>query len=73
MCRARHGHKHFVKKIFIYNYYTWVRHDNGRIRNRAMMYYVVVLRNEIGQLLDGNILRKKGEGMSNHYLVEEKL
>ena len=32
--------------------YTWMRQDIGRVVDRAMMDYVIVLKNIIGRLLD---------------------
>ena len=51
----------------------WIRQDNGRVVHRAMMDYVVVLRNIIGLLLDVRVLRGEGGGMSNPFLVEGNL
>ena len=52
--------------------YIWMRQDNGRAVDRAMMDCVVVLRNVIGRLLDVRVLKGEG-GMSDHFLVEGKL
>ena len=62
----------FFKKKDIYKY-TWVRQEDGRVVDRALMDYVVVSRNVIGRLLDVRVLRGESGGMSDHYLVEGKL
>ena len=53
--------------------YTWMRNDNERVVDRAMMDYVVVLRKVIGRLLNVRALRGEEGGMSDHFLVEGKL
>ena len=48
-----------------------MKQDNGRVVDGAMMYYVVVFSNVIGQLLDVRVLRGEGGDMSDHLIERE--
>ena len=50
-----------------------MRQDNGRVVDRAMMDYMVVLRNVIGRLMYVRVFIGKGGAMSDHSFVEGKL
>ncbi|MCP4264721.1 MAG: hypothetical protein GY777_03945, partial [Candidatus Brocadiaceae bacterium] len=52
---------------------TWVRVDNERVVDRAVMDYVLIERGMVGRLLGVHVYRGKGGGMSDHYLVEGRL
>lgn len=53
--------------------YTWVRQENGRVVDRALMDYVIVSKKGRDRLLDVRVLRGEGGGMSDHFLVEGRL
>ena len=60
------------KKRMIHKY-TWERVAHGRVVDRALMDFVIVSRRLRGRLLDVNVMRGAAGGMSDHYLVEEKM
>ena len=47
-----------------------MRQEHERVVDRAMMDYVVMSRNVTGQLLEVRVLRREGDGMSGHFLLE---
>ncbi len=65
------GNSMFKKKEV--NKYTWVRVDNGRMVERAVMDYVLIERGMVGRLLDVHVFRGEAGGMSDHFLVEGRL
>lgn len=65
------GNSWFKKKSV--NKYTWMRVDGGRVVDRAMMDYVVIMRRLVGRLKDVHVRRGEGAGMSDHFLVEARI
>ena len=61
-----------VKKKDVYKY-TWVRMAEGRLVDRALMDNVLLPKRMLGRLLDVNVLRVEGVGMSYNFLVEARL
>ena len=53
--------------------YTWQRQAHGNVVDRALMDYIIISKECIGRLLDVNVLRGAGRGISDHFLVEGKL
>ena len=62
----------FFKKKWI-NKYTWIRMANGRVIERAFMYYVLITKRMIGRLKDVHVFRGVASGMPDHFLVEAKV
>ena len=65
------GNSLFKKKDI--NKYTWSRIERGRVRERALMDYVLVKRRMSGRLKDVHVYRGVTAGMSDHFLVEGKM
>ena len=65
------GNSYFKKKVI--HKYTWIRNAHGRIVNRAVMDYVMVLRRVLKDLLDVRVLRGVGSGISDHFFVEGRM
>ena len=65
------GNTWFRKKDI--NKFTWIRVNDGRIVDRALMDYVIVNKSARGRLLDVHVLRGAAGGMSDHFLVEGRV
>ena len=65
------GNTWFRKKDI--NKYTWIRINDGRMVDRALMDYVIVNKNARGMLLDVHVLRGAAGGMSDNFLVEGRV
>ena len=65
------GNTWFRKKDI--NKYTWIRVNDGRMVDRALMDYVIVNKSARGRLLDVHVLRGAAGGMSDHFLVEGRV
>ena len=59
------------KKKDVYKY-TWLRMAEGRVVDRALMDYVLLIKRMLSHLLDVKVWREGG-GTSNHFLVEARL
>ena len=46
---------------------------NGRVTERALMYYVMITKRMVGRLKDVHVFRGVAAGMSDHFLVEVKV
>ena len=57
-----------VKKNDVYKY-TWLRMAEGRVVDKALMDYPLML----GRLLDVKVWRGEGGGMSDYFFVEARL
>ena len=55
------------------NKFTWQRIDTGRLVSRAMMDYVLVKKSVLGRLVDVHVAREAGGGVSDHFLVVDKV
>ena len=61
----------WFKKNDVYKY-TWLRIEEGRVEDKALMDYVLLPRRMLGRLLDVKVWREGG-GLSDHFLVEARL
>ena len=53
--------------------YKWLRMAEGVVVDRALVDYVLLPKRMLGRLLDVNVWRGEGGGMSDHFLVEGRL
>ena len=65
------GNSFFKKKGI--NKYTWIRVANGRVTERALMYYVLITKRMVGRLKDVHVFRGVASGMPDQFLVEAKV
>ena len=65
------GNSFFKKKVI--NKYTWIRVNNGRVVERALMDYVLITKRMIGRVKDVHVFRGVAGGISDHFLVETKM
>ena len=62
----------WLKKKYLHKC-TWLRMEEGRVVDSAFMDYLLLPKRILGRLLDVNVLRGEGGGMSDHLLVEARL
>ena len=62
----------WFKKNNVYKY-TWLRMAEGRVVDKALIYYMLLPRRMLGRLLDVKVWRAEGGGMCDHFLVEARL
>ena len=65
-------HNSWFKKNDVYKY-TWFKMAKGRVVDKALMDYVLLLRRMLGRLLDVKVQRGEGGLLSDHFLVEARL
>ena len=56
----------WFKKNDVYKY-TWLRMAEGRVVDTALMDYVLIPKRMLGRLLDVNLWRGEGGGISDHF------
>ena len=61
----------WFKKNYVYKY-TWLRMAEGRVVDKALMDYMLLITRMLGRLKDVKVWRGEG-GLSEHFLVEARL
>ena len=65
------GNVLFKKKLI--NKYTWMKVANGRIIEKALMDYILIIQRMTGRVKDVHVFRGVAAGMSDHFLVKARL
>ena len=65
------GNSFFKKKGI--NKYTWIKVANGRVIERALLGYVLIIKRMVGRLKDVHAFRGMVAGTFDHFLVEAKV